>query len=435
MQESKRIIALVKSVGKTIHPEDIALMGDSRRIYTKEELLKVLPKMKDKPIGIDHKENMIIPNAKIENIGWNDKLQSILAELSLPEEYIKLIQEGKIKYCSWDIIPNKYEKTNEGIVYQDFDFNRLDLLTEGRLGGDPLASVTLLEENGKPTFTIELNKNKECRICGTILTEENTKKYNLGNICYECRKKEVNEWYRKKRKELRESIIQSLGVKCVWCGESNPIFLQIDHINGGGTKHRNNNKRDDIWYYKEIKESIDKNEGKYQLLCANCNFAKKQGFTKESISLKEPFAGYVDFDDCVAKNSDKEDPKAYCAVIMRATEESLRESANNTTDNNTTTNKTIEEANVILEKVKKYDELEKQFKDTQEALNKSSKVIEDTKKDIDNKIKEAKETGKKEVIEKIKNILPANAVVRQHGTSSFVRLIQEVRKAIKEVEE
>lgn len=33
-----------------------------------------------------------------------------------------------------------------------------------------------------------------------------------------------------------------------------------------------------------------------------------------------PFAGYKDFDDCVAKNRDKRDPKAYCAEIMRKVE-------------------------------------------------------------------------------------------------------------------
>lgn len=33
-----------------------------------------------------------------------------------------------------------------------------------------------------------------------------------------------------------------------------------------------------------------------------------------------PFAGYKDFDACVAANSDKSDPKGYCATIMRATE-------------------------------------------------------------------------------------------------------------------
>lgn len=34
----------------------------------------------------------------------------------------------------------------------------------------------------------------------------------------------------------------------------------------------------------------------------------------------EPFAGYTDMDDCVAKNGDKEDPSAYCASIMQKAE-------------------------------------------------------------------------------------------------------------------
>jgi len=33
-----------------------------------------------------------------------------------------------------------------------------------------------------------------------------------------------------------------------------------------------------------------------------------------------PFAGYRDFADCVAKNRDKKNPKAYCATIMRKVE-------------------------------------------------------------------------------------------------------------------
>lgn len=31
-----------------------------------------------------------------------------------------------------------------------------------------------------------------------------------------------------------------------------------------------------------------------------------------------PFASYRDFDDCVRRNQDKRDPKAYCAAIERA---------------------------------------------------------------------------------------------------------------------
>jgi len=37
-----------------------------------------------------------------------------------------------------------------------------------------------------------------------------------------------------------------------------------------------------------------------------------------------PFAGYEDFDDCVAKNSDKGDPKAYCGSIQAKVEEANR---------------------------------------------------------------------------------------------------------------
>lgn len=34
-----------------------------------------------------------------------------------------------------------------------------------------------------------------------------------------------------------------------------------------------------------------------------------------------PFGRYRDFDDCVSKNQDKEDPEAYCAEIERRAEE------------------------------------------------------------------------------------------------------------------
>lgn len=33
-----------------------------------------------------------------------------------------------------------------------------------------------------------------------------------------------------------------------------------------------------------------------------------------------PFADYTDFDDCVSKNSDKENPEAYCAAIQKQAE-------------------------------------------------------------------------------------------------------------------
>ena len=50
------------------------------------------------------------------------------------------------------------------------------------------------------------------------------------------------------------------------------------------------------------------------------------------LKLGEPFAGYTDFQDCVAKNQDKEDAEAYCATIKQKAEgetvEALKESFN-----------------------------------------------------------------------------------------------------------
>ena len=40
--------------------------------------------------------------------------------------------------------------------------------------------------------------------------------------------------------------------------------------------------------------------------------------------VQKPFADYEDFDDCVRRNKDKKDPKAYCAEIMRRVEETQK---------------------------------------------------------------------------------------------------------------
>lgn len=46
----------------------------------------------------------------------------------------------------------------------------------------------------------------------------------------------------------------------------------------------------------------------------------KEEIAKEFYKLGEPFADYTDFDDCVSKNQDKEDPEAYCASIKQQVE-------------------------------------------------------------------------------------------------------------------
>lgn len=78
-----------------------------------------------------------------------------------------------------------------------------------------------------------------------------------------------SEKLRLKRIELRMEVLEKYGNKCNCCGEIEKEFLSIDHIDGGGSKHR-----------REIKHSIygwlksNKYPKGFQILCHNCNQAK-----------------------------------------------------------------------------------------------------------------------------------------------------------------
>ena len=71
------------------------------------------------------------------------------------------------------------------------------------------------------------------------------------------------------RTKLKLMAFNHYGNSCACCGEKEKAFLTIDHINGGGTKHR-----------KKINESINKWLYKnnyprgFHTLCFNCNWGK-----------------------------------------------------------------------------------------------------------------------------------------------------------------
>lgn len=100
--------------------------------------------------------------------------------------------------------------------------------------------------------------------------KEYRKKYNktYGPNNRERLNKNTREYFRR----LRVTILSLLGDKCVRCGFSDPRALQIDHINGGGTKEKKELKTS---FNKLVLLSLANNEGRYQLLCANCNWIKR----------------------------------------------------------------------------------------------------------------------------------------------------------------
>lgn len=78
---------------------------------------------------------------------------------------------------------------------------------------------------------------------------------------------------KRQRIESRKLVISHYGGKCNCCGESIFEFLQIDHINGGGRKHRAEVGSGTKFYRWLIRNGFP--DG-FQVLCANCNFGKGQ---------------------------------------------------------------------------------------------------------------------------------------------------------------
>ena len=86
----------------------------------------------------------------------------------------------------------------------------------------------------------------------------------------ELRQKYCRSW----RWRLRIEIIFEYGGFCACCGEEQPEFLTIDHINNDGGKMRKDGKQvvGGSFYRWLKKNNFPKDE--FQLLCMNCNFAK-----------------------------------------------------------------------------------------------------------------------------------------------------------------
>ena len=69
----------------------------------------------------------------------------------------------------------------------------------------------------------------------------------------------------------RKRLIESLGGKCVRCGFSDWRALQLDHVNGGGTKQYH--KDPGTYYWRLYAGKVEPKD--IQLLCSNCNWIKR----------------------------------------------------------------------------------------------------------------------------------------------------------------
>jgi len=74
------------------------------------------------------------------------------------------------------------------------------------------------------------------------------------------------------RRRLKQDALDAYGGNCECCGEDKYEFMAIDHINGGGKKHRDNNKiGGGQQFYRWLKNN--NYPAGFRVLCHNCNMA------------------------------------------------------------------------------------------------------------------------------------------------------------------
>jgi hypothetical protein len=100
----------------------------------------------------------------------------------------------------------------------------------------------------------------------------NTKmrQYRLDNP--EKARSEGRKWAKVTRDNNRAKVYAAYGDKCQCCGESNPLFLTLDHVNNDGHIERKQFSQGGL-YSRIIQRNFP---DIYQLLCWNCNTGKRR---------------------------------------------------------------------------------------------------------------------------------------------------------------
>lgn len=131
-----------------------------------------------------------------------------------------------------------------------------------------------------PASTMKDGLNIYCRPCQAIRINQwkatNPEK-NRANAArrmreWNARNRELSRAKtRERNKCMREEVLAAYGNRCACCGETEPHFLSLDHVNGGGNAHRR-----EVGMSQSIYRWAKKNDYPLtlQILCFNCNLAK-----------------------------------------------------------------------------------------------------------------------------------------------------------------
>jgi hypothetical protein len=113
-----------------------------------------------------------------------------------------------------------------------------------------------------------------CSGCGQLKPSAafKTNKWRQAGItalCRTCIAETQVAW----RNKQRQKVLEAYGGRCECCGENRAEFLAIDHVDGGGGKHRRELGKDSQRMYTYLRRLNYPREG-FRLLCHNCNCSR-----------------------------------------------------------------------------------------------------------------------------------------------------------------
>jgi hypothetical protein len=166
-----------------------------------------------------------------------------------------------------------------GVTAKDY----IDALNTGKkiCGGCKLAVPRDEQHFGRCSKTFDRFQSR-CRVCIAAQKKEHYARTKPQQRARQLRYQQENRprlyeynarWQRDRNAKLRAEMIEAYGAKCACCGESEPLFLDLDHIHNDGADHRREFGRDRIAILQSLREQGWPRDN-VQLLCCNCNQGK-----------------------------------------------------------------------------------------------------------------------------------------------------------------
>ncbi len=199
-------------------------------------------------LSIDHIDNTGAEHRKNENMGRN---------------------AGKIMY-QW-LKNNNYPKDGFRLLCMNCNacigFHGFCIHTIKKNSEQCNSCDRILDENNQFNFH-KINKTSLCKFC-TIKKGRKHKNIEDRIIKYRSlqQRRKENKAY---TLNIRQKLIEGYGSRCECCGESEYMFLTIDHINNDGASERKQFSNNMNKFYRMLINSNYPRDN-YRLLCYNCN--------------------------------------------------------------------------------------------------------------------------------------------------------------------